>query len=84
MKFDTRAIHAGRKPDPITGAISPTICQTSTFTFDDFNVPGDYDYSRTGNPTRNALEEALASLEGEIRVSVFQVEWPQYQLQSTC
>jgi cystathionine gamma-lyase/cystathionine beta-lyase len=64
MKFDTRAIHAGRKPDPITGAISPTICQTSTFTFDDFNVPGDYDYSRTGNPTRNALEEALASLEG--------------------
>lgn len=64
MKFNTRSIHAGRKPDPITGAISPTICQTSTFTFDEFNKPGDYDYSRTGNPTRNALEDALANLEG--------------------
>ena len=64
MKFNTRSIHAGRKPDPITGAISPTICQTSTFKFDDFNEPGNYDYSRTGNPTRNALEDALANLEG--------------------
>lgn len=64
MKFSTRSIHAGRKPDPITGAISPTICQTFTFTFDEFNKPGDYDYSRTGNPTRSALEEAIANLEG--------------------
>ncbi|UTB32630.1 MAG: PLP-dependent aspartate aminotransferase family protein [Methanobacterium sp. ERen5] len=64
MKFSTRSIHVGRKPDPTTGAISPTICQTSTFTFDEFNKPGDYDYSRTGNPTRSALEEAIANLEG--------------------
>ncbi len=64
MNFDTRSIHAGRKPDPITGAISTSICQTSTFAFEDYNQPGDYDYSRTGNPTRNALEEAIASLEG--------------------
>jgi cystathionine beta-lyase/cystathionine gamma-synthase len=64
MKFNTRSIHAGRKPDPNHGAISTSICQTSTFVFDDFDKPGDYDYSRTGNPTRNALEEAIANLEG--------------------
>jgi cystathionine beta-lyase/cystathionine gamma-synthase len=64
LKFDTRTIHAGRKPDPTTGAISTSICQTSTFVFDDFQKPGEYDYSRTGNPTRNALEEAIANLEG--------------------
>ena len=64
MKFDTRSIHAGRKPDPTTGAISTSICQTSTFAFKDYNQPGEYDYSRTGNPTRNALEDAIANLEG--------------------
>ena len=64
MKFDTRSIHAGRKPDPTTGAISTSICQTSTFVFEDYKKPGEYDYSRTGNPTRNALEDAIASLEG--------------------
>ena len=64
MKFDTRSIHAGRKPDPTTGAISTSICQTSTFAFKDYNQPGEYDYSRTGNPTRNALEDAVANLEG--------------------
>jgi len=64
MKFDTRSIHAGRKPDPTTGAISTSICQTSTFVFEDYNQPGEYDYSRTGNPTRNALEDAVANLEG--------------------
>ena len=62
MKFDTRTIHAGRKPDPIHGAISTSICQTSTFEFEDYNKPGKYDYSRTGNPTRNALEDAIADL----------------------
>jgi len=64
LKFDTRSIHAGRKPDPTTGAISTSICQTSTFVFEDYKKPGEYDYSRTGNPTRNALEDAIASLEG--------------------
>ena len=64
MKFDTRSIHAGRKPDPLTGAISTPICQTSTFVFDDFDKPKEHDYTRTSNPTRSALEEAFASLEG--------------------
>jgi len=64
LKFDTRSIHAGRKPDPTTGAISTSICQTSTFVFEDYKKPGEYDYSRTGNPTRNALEDAIANLEG--------------------
>jgi cystathionine beta-lyase/cystathionine gamma-synthase len=62
LKFDTRSIHAGRKPDPNHGAISTSICQTSTFVFEDYNKPGKYDYSRTGNPTRNALEDAIADL----------------------
>ncbi|MDP3066499.1 MAG: PLP-dependent transferase [Methanobacteriaceae archaeon] len=39
MKFDTKSIHAGRKHDPLTGAISTPICQTSTFVFDDFEKP---------------------------------------------
>lgn len=64
MKFNTKTIHAGRKPCPVTGAISTPIYQTSTFVFDDVGEPGDYDYSRTNNPTRKALEDALAALEG--------------------
>ncbi|WP_135661728.1 cystathionine gamma-synthase [Halorhabdus rudnickae] len=62
--FETRAIHAGWEPDPQTGAIMPPIYATSTFAQD---APGEdrgYEYSRTGNPTRMALEENLASLEG--------------------
>ena len=64
MKFDTKTIHAGRKPCKLTGAISTPIYQTSTFIFDDFDEPGEYDYTRTNNPTRKALENALAELEG--------------------
>jgi len=64
MKFDTQSIHAGRRPDIHTGAISTPICQTSTFVFDDFQKPKEHDYSRTSNPTRSSLEEALAILEG--------------------
>ncbi len=71
MKFDTRSIHAGRNPDPTTGAISTSICQTSTFVFEEYKKPGKYDYSRTGNPTRNALEDALANLEGGNRGYAF-------------
>ncbi len=63
--FSTRAIHAGQDPDPLTGAVSVPIYQTSTYAQD---VVGEtragYDYSRAGNPTRTALEQALASLEG--------------------
>ncbi|ACV11116.1 Cystathionine gamma-synthase [Halorhabdus utahensis DSM 12940] len=62
--FETRAIHAGWEPDAETGAIMPPIYASSTFAQD---APGDhrgYEYSRTGNPTRTALEDNLASLEG--------------------
>lgn len=64
MKFETRAIHAGQEPDPTTGAIIVPIYATSTYVQ---TAPGDhkgYEYSRTDNPTRRALETALASLEG--------------------
>lgn len=64
MKFNTKSVHAGRSPCPATGAISTPIWQTSTFVFDDFNKPKEHDYSRTSNPTRSALEDALAELEG--------------------
>ena len=64
MKFDTKSVHEGRKPDPLTGAISTPIYQTSTFVFEDYDKPGEHDYSRTSNPTRSALGEAIAGLEG--------------------
>jgi len=63
-KFATRAIHSGQEADPSTGATIIPIYATSTFTQE---APGEhkgYEYSRTGNPTRSALEECLASLEG--------------------
>jgi cystathionine beta-lyase len=63
MKFATRAVHAGQEPDPQYGAISTPIFQTSTYVQ---RSPGDhkgYEYGRTGNPTRGALEEKLALLE---------------------
>ncbi|AEG17995.1 trans-sulfuration enzyme family protein [Methanobacterium paludis] len=66
MKFNTKTIHAGRKPCQLTGAISTPIYQTSTFVFDDVGEPGEYDYSRTNNPTRKALEDTLADLEGGV------------------
>ncbi len=63
MKFSTRAIHAGQFPDAQTGAVTVPIYQTSTFTFLEPCSPRRYDYSRSGNPTRAALEECIASLE---------------------
>ncbi|MGI8418475.1 MAG: cystathionine gamma-synthase [Nakamurella sp.] len=63
--FATRAIHAGQEPDPHTGAVVVPIYQTSTYAQDQVGVTrAGYDYSRAGNPTRTALETALASLEG--------------------
>jgi cystathionine gamma-synthase len=63
--FETRAIHAGQEPDPHTGAVIVPIYQTSTFAQDGVGgLRGGYEYSRTANPTRTALEECLASLEG--------------------
>ena len=64
MEFETRAIHAGQEPDPATGAVITPIYQTSTFAQDGVGVNKGYDYARAGNPTRTALEECLASLEG--------------------
>jgi cystathionine gamma-synthase len=63
MDFETRAIHAGQEPDPATGAIITPIYQTSTYVQDAVGVNKGYDYARVGNPTRTALEIALASLE---------------------
>jgi len=63
MKFETRAIHDGQSPDPRTGAVAVPVYQTSTYQQDAIGQPRGFEYSRTGNPTRQALEEALASLE---------------------
>ena len=63
MDFETRAIHEGQEPDPATGAITTPIYQTSTYVQEAVGVHKGYDYSRTGNPTRTALEQCLASLE---------------------
>ena len=64
-RFDTRCIHAGQHPDPTTGAIMTPIYQTSTYAQPSPGVFKDnYDYSRSANPTRTALEANLASLEG--------------------
>ena len=64
MEFETRAIHEGQNPDPATGAVITPIYQTSTYQQEAIGKHKGYEYSRTGNPTRKALEEALASLEG--------------------
>ena len=63
MEFETKAIHTGQEPDPATGATITPIYQTSTFTQDALGKHKGYEYSRTGNPTRHALETALAALE---------------------
>jgi cystathionine gamma-synthase len=63
MDFETRAIHEGQEPDPATGAITVPIYQTSTYVQDAVGEHRGYDYSRTANPTRRALELCLASLE---------------------
>ncbi|MGA2147859.1 MAG: PLP-dependent aspartate aminotransferase family protein [Bryobacteraceae bacterium] len=64
MKFKTLAIHSGHSPADHIGAVMTPIYQTSTFAFQGVSRPGAFDYSRSGNPTRKALETCLASLEG--------------------
>ena len=65
MEFETRAIHAGQEPDPLTGSVNVPIYQTSTYAQDGvLQMRGGHDYARTINPTRTALEQCLASLEG--------------------
>jgi cystathionine gamma-lyase len=64
LHFDTLAIHAGQAPDPTTGAIMTPVYLTSTYVQDGPGVHKGYEYSRTQNPTRHALERCLAALEG--------------------
>lgn len=63
MNFETEAIHAGQFPDPTTGAVMTPIYQTATYVQDGLGRHRGYEYSRTGNPTRSALEACLATLE---------------------
>ena len=70
--FNTRAIHAGQEPDTLTGAVSVPIYATSTYKQDGVGgLRGGYEYSRSANPTRTALEEAMAALEGGQRGLAF-------------
>jgi cystathionine gamma-synthase len=70
--FETRAIHAGQPSDPRTGAVVPPIFQVSTFHQDEVGKPRDgWEYSRSGNPTRAALEACLANLDGGARGLAF-------------
>ncbi len=64
LHFNTRAVHAGLEPDPATGAIITPIYQTSTYAQTGINEHRGYDYARSDNPTRTALQTALAALEG--------------------
>jgi cystathionine gamma-synthase len=64
MHFETRAIHDGQEPDPATGALTTPIYQTSTYVQEAVGVHKGYDYARVANPTRTALQECVASLEG--------------------
>jgi cystathionine gamma-synthase len=72
MHFETLAIHAGQEPDPLTGAVVPPIYQTSTYKQDGVGgLRGGYEYSRSANPTRTALEECLAAIEAGRRGLAF-------------
>jgi cystathionine gamma-lyase len=64
LRFATRAIHGGQHPDPLTGAVMPPIYATSTYVQSSPGVHKGYDYTRTRNPTRDALQAALCNLEG--------------------
>ncbi|MFQ3549384.1 MAG: PLP-dependent aspartate aminotransferase family protein [Armatimonadota bacterium] len=64
MKFETLAVHAGQSPDPAYGAVMQPIYQVSTFAYEGVKKMGKFDYSRSGNPTRKALEDCIAQLEG--------------------
>jgi len=64
VRFDTRAVHVGNEPDELTGAVTPPIYTSSTFAQTEIGKTKGYEYSRTGNPTRQRLESAVADLEG--------------------
>ena len=66
LGFATRAIHAGQSPDPRTGAVAVPIYQTSTYVQQGLGEPAEFEYARVQNPTRTALEENIAALEGGV------------------
>ncbi len=69
--FETRAIHVGQPPDPATGAVVTPITLSSTFVQEEVGKHAGYEYARSGNPTRRAYEECLASLEGAVHGFAF-------------
>src|SRR5215470_822816 len=71
LGFATRAIHSGQDPDPLTGAVTVPIYPTSTYVQEAIGKHKGYEYSRVSNPTRDRLEQNLASLEGGIAAPVF-------------
>lgn len=71
LGFATRAIHVGGEPDPGTGAIAPPLVTSSTFAHEELGARPPYSYGRTNNPTRERLEENLASLEGGVGARCF-------------
>ncbi|HEY0782904.1 MAG TPA: cystathionine gamma-synthase [Thermoanaerobaculia bacterium] len=71
LGFSTRAIHAGQAPDPRTGAVAVPIYQTSTYVQPGLGESTGYEYARSQNPTRSALEENLAALEGGVAGHAF-------------
>ena len=64
QRFATRVIHGGQRPDPLTGAVMPPIYATSTYVQSSPGVHQGFDYSRSRNPTRDALQASVANLEG--------------------
>ena len=74
--FETLAIHAGQEPEAVTGAVVVPIFQTSTFAQEAVGKHKGYEYARTGNPTRTALETCLAALEAAAGVSPSLRGWP--------
>jgi cystathionine gamma-lyase len=70
-RFATRVIHGGQRPDPLTGAVMPPIYATSTYVQSSPGVHQGFDYSRSRNPTRDALQAALANLEGGAQAFAF-------------
>jgi cystathionine beta-lyase/cystathionine gamma-synthase len=71
MHFRTRAIHLGQERDPVTGAVVPPVHVSSTFVQPGAGVWGEYDYSRSGNPTRKNFETTIAALEGGVKALAF-------------
>lgn len=71
MKFDTKCVRAGIRPDPTTGAIVPPIYQTATYVLPEVGRDKGFDYTRSSNPTRQTLEDALAGIEGGKHCAAF-------------